>query len=114
MIANRFRSGPRAFGARDALRLATRGGARCLGRDHEIGVLATGANADLCVWPLEGVKWAGAVSDPIDAWLRCGPSAPRHVVVGGKPIVEEGVLLNCDMTDLLQRHERIARRLQQC
>jgi cytosine/adenosine deaminase-related metal-dependent hydrolase len=114
MIANRFRSGPRAFGARDALRLATRGGARCLGRDGEIGVLAAGANADLCVWPLQGIKWAGAVSDPIDAWLRCGPSAPRHVLVGGKAIVEHGDLLSRDMTSILQRHERVARRLQEC
>jgi cytosine/adenosine deaminase-related metal-dependent hydrolase len=114
MIANRFRSGPAAFGARDALRLATRGGARCLGREGEIGVLATGANADFCVWPLEGVKWAGAVSDPIDAWLRCGPSAPRHVYVAGKPVVEDGELHGVDLGDVLRRHERAARRLQSC
>jgi cytosine/adenosine deaminase-related metal-dependent hydrolase len=114
MIANRFRSGPAAFGARDALDLATRGGARCLGRDGEIGVLKVGANADLCVWPLEGPSWAGAVSDPIDAWLRCGPSAPRHVLVGGKAIVREGQLLHPDLRALLQGHERAARRLQSC
>ena len=47
MIANRFRSGPAAFGARDALELATRGGAACLGRTGEIGELSPGANADL-------------------------------------------------------------------
>jgi cytosine/adenosine deaminase-related metal-dependent hydrolase len=114
MIANRFRSGPAAFGARDALQLATRGGARCLGRDGEIGVLAVGANADFCVWPLEGVKWAGAVSDPIDAWLRCGPSAPKHVYVAGKPVVEYGELVGVDLADLVRRHERAARRLQSC
>jgi cytosine/adenosine deaminase-related metal-dependent hydrolase len=114
MIANRFRCGPARFGARDALHLATRGGARCLGRDGEIGVLAVGANADLCIWPLEGVSFAGAVSDPIDAWLRCGPAAPRHVFVAGKPIVEDGRLVNRDMSDVLRRHERAARRLQAC
>jgi cytosine/adenosine deaminase-related metal-dependent hydrolase len=114
MIANRFRCGPSAFGARDALYLATRGGARCLGRDGEIGQLTPGANADLCVWPLEGVSWAGAVSDPIDAWLRCGPAAPRHVFVAGKAIVEHAQLARHDMSDVLRRHERAARRLQAC
>ena len=114
MLANRFRSGPAAFGARDALRLATRGGARCLGREGEIGVLAPGANADFCVWPLAGVQWAGAVSDPIEAWLRCGPSAPRHVYVAGEAIVEAGELRGVELDDLLRRHERAARRIQSC
>jgi cytosine/adenosine deaminase-related metal-dependent hydrolase len=114
MIANRFRSGPAAFGARDALVLATRGGARCLGRDGEIGVLAVGANADFCVWPLTGVALAGAVSDPVDAWLRCGPSAPRDVYVGGEAVVEGGVLARRDIEGILREHERAARRLQQC
>jgi cytosine/adenosine deaminase-related metal-dependent hydrolase len=114
MIANRFRSGPQHFGARDALLLATRGGARCLGRDGEIGVLALGANADLCVWPLTGVAWAGAVSDPIDAWLRCGPSAPRQVFVGGRAVVENAALVHPRLSELLARHEHAARRLQAC
>ncbi len=114
MIANRYRAGPAAFSARDALVLATRGGARCLGRDGEIGVLAVGANADFCVWPLVGVPWAGAVSDPIDAWLRCGPSAPRDVFVGGRAIVEGGHLTHPRLDDLLRRHEVAARRLQEC
>jgi cytosine/adenosine deaminase-related metal-dependent hydrolase len=114
MIANRFRAGPSAFGARDALRLATRGGARCLGRDGELGVIAPGANADLAIWPLSGVKYAGAVSDPIDAWLRCGPAAPSHVIVAGQSVVEQGELVKSDLTELLLRHEHAARRLQSC
>jgi cytosine/adenosine deaminase-related metal-dependent hydrolase len=114
LLANRFRSGPAAFSARDALELATRGGATCLGRDGEIGVLAAGANADIAVWPIEGVPWAGAVSDPIEAWLRCGPTAPRHVLVGGEPVVRDGVLVQDDIGDLLARHTTVARRLQEC
>jgi cytosine/adenosine deaminase-related metal-dependent hydrolase len=114
MIAGRYRSGPAAFGARDALELATRGGAGCLGRDGEIGILAPGANADIAVWPVEGLAWAGAVSDPIDAWLRCGPSAPRHVLVGGRAVVTDGKLRRGDIDATLQRHAEIARRLQSC
>jgi cytosine/adenosine deaminase-related metal-dependent hydrolase len=114
MIANRSRSGPAAFSARDALELATRGGAACLGRQGEIGVLTPGANADLALWPVEGLQWAGAVSDPVDAWLRCGPSAPTHVLVGGRAVVRDGHLLQPDLDDLLWRHTVAARRLQGC
>jgi cytosine/adenosine deaminase-related metal-dependent hydrolase len=114
MIATRFRSGPAAFGARDALELATLGGAACLGRSGEIGVLRTGANADVCIWPLTGVAWAGAVSDPIDAWLRCGPGAPRDVLVAGQPIVKDYQLKQPDLDDILLRHAAAARRLQGC
>jgi cytosine/adenosine deaminase-related metal-dependent hydrolase len=115
MIANRFRSGPGAFGARDALELATRGGAACLGRAGEIGVLAAGANADVAVWPVQGLPFAGAVSDPIDAWMRCGPSAPRHLLVAGRAIVSDGrlaVIAPGALEELLRRHEVAARRLQ--
>ena len=117
MIANRFRSGPAAFGARDALELATRGGAACLGRAGEIGVLAAGANADVAVWPIEGLLFAGAVSDPVDAWMRCGPSAPRDVLVGGRAVVRDGRLAGLQpeqLAALLDQHRQAARRLQAC
>jgi cytosine/adenosine deaminase-related metal-dependent hydrolase len=114
MIAARYRRGPHAFGARDALELATRGGAACLGREGEIGVLTAGANADIAVWPVEGLVFAGAVSDPIDAWLRCGPSAPRHLLVAGRSVVADGKLFRGDIDDLLRRHAAAARRLQGC
>jgi cytosine/adenosine deaminase-related metal-dependent hydrolase len=113
LIAQRFRAGPAAFAARDALAMATRHGAACLGRTGEIGELSPGANADLAVWPVEGLAWSGAVSDPVEAWLRCGPSAPRHVLVGGRPVVSDGVLLG-DLDDVLVRHGAAARRLQSC
>ena len=61
-----------------------------------------------------GLRWAGAVSDPVDAWLRCGPSAPTHVLVGGRPVVRGGELLQPDLDDLLRRHAAAARRLQGC
>ncbi|GAA1804550.1 8-oxoguanine deaminase [Luedemannella flava] len=112
MIAARARSGPAAFGARDALELATRGGAACLGRTGEIGELTPGANADVCVWPVTGLPWAGAVSDPIDAWLRCGPGAPREVLVGGRPVVRAGHLVVDDIEEILRRHTAAARRIQ--
>ena len=112
LVANRFRSGPAAFNARRVLEMATRNGAACLGRTGELGELSPGANADIAVWPVEGLQWSGAVSDPVEAWLRCGPSAPKHLVVGGESRVTDGRLVMDDLPDLLRRHSTAARRLQ--
>jgi cytosine/adenosine deaminase-related metal-dependent hydrolase len=114
LLAGRFRGGPAAMSARDVLELATVGGAACLGRAGEIGQLTVGAAGDLAVWPLDDLAHAGAVSDPIEAWLRCGPAAPRHVVVGGRTIVDDDELLLPGLDDRLRRHRRIARHLQGC
>jgi cytosine/adenosine deaminase-related metal-dependent hydrolase len=114
LLAGRFRGGPAAMTARDVLELATVGGAACLGRAGEIGELTVGAAGDLAVWPLDDLAHAGAVSDPIEAWLRCGPTAPRHVVVGGRVIVDGGELCLPGLEDRLARHRKIARHLQEC
>ena len=81
------RGGPTAMGARQALEIATRGSAGCLGRGGEIGQLSVGAAGDLVCWPLEGLAFAGALTDPVEAWLRCGPVQARHTVVAGRPVV---------------------------
>ena len=112
LLLARLRHGPEAMQARDALEMATLGGARCLGRQGEIGTLAVGAAGDLAVWPLEGIAFAGALSDPIEAWLRCGPTAPRHTVVAGRSIVADGRLVDPALEDILARHRAVAARLQ--
>jgi cytosine/adenosine deaminase-related metal-dependent hydrolase len=113
LLLARLRHGPEAMQARDALEMATLGGAACLGRVGEIGTLTVGACGDLVVWPLEGPAFAGALSDPIEAWLRCGPTAARHTVVGGRVIVEDGHLVHDGLDDILVRHRAAAARLQQ-
>lgn len=114
LLAARYRGGPGAMGARGVLELATVGGAACLGRTGEIGELSVGSAGDLAVWPLDDLAHAGAVSDPIEAWLRCGPTAPRYVVVGGRPIVADGELRLPGLEDRIGRHRAIARELQGC
>ena len=94
------------------LDIATRGGASCLGRDGEIGQLTVGAVGDLVVWPLTGLAFAGAHTDPIEAWLRCGPNAARHTVVGGRLVVRDGTLVPPGVEDILRRHETVSKRLQ--
>jgi cytosine/adenosine deaminase-related metal-dependent hydrolase len=98
--------------ARDVLDIATRGSAACLGRAGELGTLTTGAVGDVVCWPLTGIAFAGALTDPIEAWLRCGPVAARHTVVAGRPVVEDAVLVNPGLEEMLHRHHAAARRLQ--
>jgi cytosine/adenosine deaminase-related metal-dependent hydrolase len=108
MLLAKLRGGAASTGARDALEIATLGGAACLGRRGEIGVLSPGAAADLVCWPLEGLAFAGALSDPVEAWLRCGPVAARHTIVNGRAVVQDGALVHPGVEDMLRRHRVIA------
>ena len=112
LLLGRLRHGAAAMTARDALEMATLGGAACLGRQGEIGELTVGAAGDVVVWPLEGFQYAGALTDPVEALLRCGPNAPRHTIVAGVPVVRDGQLANPGGEEVLRRHREIAARLQ--
>jgi cytosine/adenosine deaminase-related metal-dependent hydrolase len=113
MLLAKLRSGADSATARMSLEMATRGGAACLGRTGEVGVLAPGAVGDVAVWSLAGLQFAGAVADPIEAWLRCGPTAARHTVVNGQVVVAEGNLVSDRVDEMLAAHDRLARRMQQ-
>jgi cytosine/adenosine deaminase-related metal-dependent hydrolase len=112
MLQGKLRHGAGAMSARDALEIATRGGAACLGRAGEIGELTVGACGDLVVWPLDGVRFAGALSDPVEAWLRCGPVSARHTVVAGRSVVADGVPVHGGLDEQLAVHRRVSKRLQ--
>ncbi len=109
LLVARARKGPTGMSAREVLEIATVGSAACLGRSGELGVLAPGSCGDLVAWPLEGISFAGAHSDPVEAWLRCGPLAPRHTIVAGRPIVRDGTLSVLGVDEMLSRHAVIAR-----
>ncbi|MBB3677156.1 8-oxoguanine deaminase [Modestobacter versicolor] len=112
MLQGKLRHGAAAMSARDALEIATRGGAACLGRTGEIGQLSVGACGDLAVWSLEGVRFAGALSDPVEAWLRCGPVAARQTVVGGRLVVDDGAVVHPGLDEQLAVHRRVSERMQ--
>jgi cytosine/adenosine deaminase-related metal-dependent hydrolase len=112
MLQGKLRHGAGAMSARDALVMATRGGAACLGRGGEIGELSVGACGDLAVWPLDGVRFAGALSDPVEAWLRCGPVTARHTVVGGRLVVADGAPVHPGLDEQLAVHRRVSERIQ--
>jgi cytosine/adenosine deaminase-related metal-dependent hydrolase len=112
LLQGRLRNGPTAMGARDALHIATRGSAGCLGRDGELGVLQPGAAADLVCWSLEGFAFAGALTDPVEAWLRCGPIQARHTVVAGRPVIRDGYVVAAGVEEIIDRHRQAAARIQ--
>jgi len=98
--------------ARDSLEMATRGGAACLGRSGELGELAVGAVGDIAVWRLDGFAFAGALSDPVEAWLRCGPIGADMTVIAGRVVVEDGRLVSEHAEDRLAQHRKVAEKLQ--
>lgn len=112
MLQGKLRHGAAAMSARDALEIATRGGAACLGRAGEIGELSIGACGDLAIWSLEGVQFAGALSDPVEAWLRCGPVSARHTVVAGRFVVSDGAVVHPGLEEQLAVHRRVSQRMQ--
>ncbi len=93
MLLQRVHLGPTAFRAREALELATRGGASVLGRD-DIGALAPGMRADIAVWDVTGFESAGSW-DPAQLVLA-GPSKVRDLFVEGRHVVKEGRVATFD------------------
>jgi cytosine/adenosine deaminase-related metal-dependent hydrolase len=103
--------GPAEMTARDALALATRGGAAVLGR-ADIGHLAPGMCADLALFDLRTLAFAGgAVHDPVGALLLCASAPAAFTVVDGRVVVREGRLATLELEPLVRRHDRLAQDL---
>jgi cytosine/adenosine deaminase-related metal-dependent hydrolase len=102
---------PGAMTARDALELATRGGARVLGR-KDVGHLAPGMCADLALFDLGTLPFAGgAVHDPVGALVLCAPPQAAYTIVDGKVVVREGRLASFELEPVVERHNQLAREL---
>ena len=100
--------GPAEMTARDALSIATRGGAQVLGR-ADIGFLAPGMCADLALFDLRTLGFAGgAVHDPVASLLLCASPQAAYTVVNGRVVVREGQLATVDLGPLIERHNRLA------
>jgi cytosine/adenosine deaminase-related metal-dependent hydrolase len=101
---------PHLLTARQALELATIGGAKVLGRS-DVGSLEPGKCADFVAIDLERVEFAGALHDPVAAAVLCASVPVDFNYVHGKPVVYDGKLLPVEIETLIERHNRAAQRL---
>jgi 8-oxoguanine deaminase len=93
LLTTRARKGAAAMTARQALWVATRGGAACLGRD-DVGAIEVGKRADIALFSIDGLMHRGAEADPVAALVFCNPGPVQHLFVEGKPVVHDGQLVN--------------------
>ncbi|MBV1702017.1 MAG: 8-oxoguanine deaminase [Hyphomicrobiales bacterium] len=110
MLLQRVHSGPDAMTARQALEIATRGGAAVLGRD-DIGHLAPGMAADIIAIDTRTIGFAGAGHDLVAALAFCTPANVAYSIINGRIIVREGQLASLDLGNIIERHNLMARRL---
>ena len=106
MLLQRVQNGADAFSAREALEVATRGGAAVLGRP-DCGSLDVGKRADFAVWDISTLANAGAW-DPVAALVLCGPQRVRDLYVEGRAVVREGQISRLDMPVVAERARKLA------
>jgi len=108
LLVARGRDGPAALTAREALRLATRGGAAILGRD-DLGAIEPGRCADLAVWRTDVIELAGA-QDPVAGLVLSAPHRVDRLLVGGEDVVREGQLVRASEEEIARVHRKQATR----
>lgn len=107
MLLQRVGFGPEAMTAREALEIATLGGARVLNRD-DIGALAPGMAADFVAFDLRQIGFAGGLHDPVAGLVFCASANVAYSVINGRVIVRDGQITTLDLPRLLERHNALA------
>jgi cytosine/adenosine deaminase-related metal-dependent hydrolase len=107
LLLQRVGFGPDAMTARQALELATLGGARVLNRD-DIGALKPGMAADVAMFDLDQIGFAGALHDPVAALVFCMPSTVSFCIINGRVVVRDGQCVTLDTPVLRETHNRLA------
>ena len=108
MLLQRVAGGADAMSAREALEIATRGGADILGRP-ECGRIEVGARADIAIWDVSGIESAGSW-DPA-ALLLAGPTTVRDLLVEGRSVVRDGQVVTIDLPAQIAQQNKLARAL---
>ena len=110
MLLQRVGFGPAAMTARQALEMATLGGAKVLNRD-DIGALSPGMAADLVLFDLNQIGYAGALHDPVAALVFCTPSNVATSIIHGRVVIRDGQLVKIDAGVVREQHNRLAQEL---
>ena len=110
MLLQRVNSKACAMTAREALRVATTGGASVLNRD-DIGMLVPGYAADITAFKRDNVDFSGSDWDPVASLVFCGPSKANYTIINGKIVVSEGQLTSIPMEKLVHEHSKLSRDL---
>jgi cytosine/adenosine deaminase-related metal-dependent hydrolase len=109
LLLQRVANGADAMSTREALEIATLGGAQVLGR-ADCGSLEPGKRADIAVWDVSGIETAGSW-DPVAALVLCGPTRVRDLFVEGRQVVREGQVATLDLPGVVESQNRLVRRL---
>jgi len=110
LLLQRVTGDPAALTARQALELATLGGASVLGRE-DIGALTPGRAADFAAFRLNRLEYAGALHDPVAAIVFCAPQRADLVVVNGRIVVSEGQIMGVDLGPVIERHNQLSQQM---
>jgi cytosine/adenosine deaminase-related metal-dependent hydrolase len=110
MLLQRVGFGPDAMTARQALEVATLGGAKVLNRD-DIGAIKPGMSADIVMFKLDGIGMAGALHDPVAALVFCTPPNVACSIINGKVVVRDGQLCTIDLPVIVERNNKLASQL---
>jgi len=107
MLLQRVGFGPDAMTARQALEIATLGGAKVLNRD-DIGALKPGMSADVVMFKLDQIGFSGALHDPVAALVFCTPANVSYSIINGRVIVRDGQCTTIDLGSVIERHNTLA------
>jgi cytosine/adenosine deaminase-related metal-dependent hydrolase len=110
LLIARVNGDPAALSAREALRIATVGGASVLNRD-DIGQIAPGMTADFVAFRLDSAAFAGAQHDPVAALVFCASPHVDYSIINGRVVVREGHLMTIDLPVVIEHHNRLSRQL---
>lgn len=108
LLVSRAEGPERGLSAREALRVATRGGAAVLGRD-DVGSLEPGKRADVGLFAVDGLAYAGGGTDPVASLVFAGAERVRHLLVEGRRVVSDGRLVTADEGEIAREGHRVAR-----